>query len=141
MRVVLDANVLISGLLSPKGPPGQILNAWLEGQFELCLSSLILQELQRVLEYPHISRKLEPAQVQRLLSVLTGCSLQVKGALTLNILKLDPADNIYLACAVEAQANYLVSGNFSHFVEAGPIFRGTQILTPRQFLDLISHGK
>ena len=37
MRVVLDANVLVSGLLSPNGPPGQILDAWLSKRFDLCL--------------------------------------------------------------------------------------------------------
>ncbi len=138
MRVVLDANVLVSGLLSSKGPPGKILDAWLEGQFRLCLSPQILQEIQCVLEYPHIQGRLAEGQSQGLLAGLQKISLGVEGMLALDILTRDPSDNIYLACAVEAEADYLVSGNLVHFEEAGELFRGVRILSPRQFLDILS---
>ena len=54
IRVVLDANVLVSGLISAKGAPGKIINAWLKGQFHLCISPQIMEELTRVLKYPRI---------------------------------------------------------------------------------------
>lgn len=38
MRIVLDATVLVSGLISPIGPPGQILDKWLTGDFQLFIS-------------------------------------------------------------------------------------------------------
>ena len=53
MQAVLDANVFISGLLSKEGPPGQILDAWLEGKFSLVISSQIVAEIQPVLESAH----------------------------------------------------------------------------------------
>ncbi len=62
IRVVLDANVLVSGLISPKGTPGQILDAWFAGNFLLFVSPAILQELRRVLQYPRISKRLESGQ-------------------------------------------------------------------------------
>jgi predicted nucleic acid-binding protein len=96
IQVVLDANVLVSGLISRKGPPGQILDAWLAGKFQLFISPQILEEMRRVL-----------------------------------------SDNIYLACAVEAKAGYLVTGNSEHFEEAGKIYMGVNIITPRSFLETL----
>jgi len=55
IRAVLDANVLISGLISTKGTPGNILNAWLKEQFQLWISPQIYSELLRVLNI-HASR-------------------------------------------------------------------------------------
>ena len=45
IRAVLDTNVLVSGLVDPKGPPRQILDAWLEGQYKLMLSLYLVDEL------------------------------------------------------------------------------------------------
>lgn len=135
MRVVLDANVFISGLISKQGPPGQILDAWLNRYFVLFVSPQIVAEITRVLAYPRIGTRLHPGQSERLLGLLkTACEWTV-GELTLEILTPDPSDNIYLACAVEAQADYLVTGNQKHYFEAGNPYQGLQILTPRQFLD------
>lgn len=137
MRIVLDANVLVSGLLSPNGTPGQILDAWLSKRFDLCLSETIFDELRRVMQYPHIQERLSPGQSNRLLADLIRNTLWVEGNLELDVLKRDPSDNPYLACAVEADADYLVSGNVLHFEEAGEIFRGVKIVSPRQFLDIL----
>jgi putative PIN family toxin of toxin-antitoxin system len=60
MRVVIDANVFISGLLSRNGPPGQILDAWIDGLFLIFLSPQIAGEIQRALEYPRIRERLRP---------------------------------------------------------------------------------
>lgn len=67
MRVVLDANVLVSGLISRKGPPGQILDAWMAGQFKLFVSPQILEELRRVLQYPRIHERLAIGQAMELI--------------------------------------------------------------------------
>jgi putative PIN family toxin of toxin-antitoxin system len=138
MQVVLDANVFISGLLSRKGSPGQILDAWLEGQFSLFVSPPIVAEIQRVLAYPRIRERLEPGQADQLISLLFAATEWVEGKLVLDVLTEDPSDNIYLACAVEAQADFLVTGNLSHYLEAGNPFQGVEILTPRQFLEILN---
>ena len=59
MRVVLDANVFMSGLISKQGPPGQILDTWLKGGFMLFVSLPIMAEIQRVLAYPRIRERLK----------------------------------------------------------------------------------
>jgi uncharacterized protein len=55
-RVVLDSNVLISARLSPTGAPGRLLEAWLDGRFELIVSPVLLAELAGVLERPKFRR-------------------------------------------------------------------------------------
>lgn len=138
MQAVLDANVFISGLLSKKGPPGQILDAWLEGKFSLFISSQIVAEVQRVLEYPRIRERLESGEADSLIKRLMVASKWIEGKLVLEVLNQDPSDNIYLACAVEAQAEFLVTGNLKHYSEAGNPFQGVEILTPRQFLEILN---
>jgi putative PIN family toxin of toxin-antitoxin system len=135
IRVVLDANVLISGLISEKGAPGKIIDAWLEGRFQLCISPPIMDELKRVLKYPRIVKRLEKRQAKELLENLGTLAKWVDGQLTLDVLTLDPSDNIYLACTVEAQCDFLVTGNSEHFQEAGPKYKSVEIISPRGFLD------
>jgi uncharacterized protein len=138
IRVVLDANVLISGLISAKGAPGKLIDAWLEGRFQLCISPPIMDELKRVLKYPRIMKRLEKRQAKELLENLGTLAEWVDGQLTLDILTVDPSDNAYLACAVEAHCSFLVTGNNEHFQEAGPKYEGVEIISPRGFLDNLS---
>lgn len=56
MRVILDTNVLVSGLMYPKSLPGSALAAWREGRFDLVLPLAQLEEIGRVLAYPKIRR-------------------------------------------------------------------------------------
>ena len=56
MRVILDTNVLVSGLMFPKSVPGRAVAAWREGRFELVLPLAQLQEIGRVLAYPRIRK-------------------------------------------------------------------------------------
>ena len=137
IRAVLDANVFISGLISKKGVPGKILDAWLEGEFSVYVSPQIVEEIARVLNYQRIQERLRPGESDRLIAKLKAASKFVNGNLKLKVLRQDPSDNIYLACAVEAGAEYLVSGNIKHYLEAGNPFQGVEILTPREFLDII----
>lgn len=71
MRVVLDTNVLISGLAYPKSLPGRILTQWYQGSLEVVLSNFILDELRRVL--PRLSNRhgLSPAEIDDLVDILS----------------------------------------------------------------------
>ncbi len=137
MRVVLDANVFVSGLISAQGPPGKVLDAWLNQCFVLFVSPYILDEINRVLRYPRVRKHLRPGQADVLMELLKKSCEHTKGELTLNVLTQDPSDNYYLACAVEAGADFLVTGNLRHYREAGNPFRGVQLLTPGQFLAIL----
>jgi uncharacterized protein len=56
MRIVLDANMLISALISAKGSPARLLAYWQEGQFDIVVSLAMLKEMQRVLHYPRLQQ-------------------------------------------------------------------------------------
>ncbi len=64
MRILLDTNIIISGFLSAKGPPGQLLQAWLDGRFDLVTSQTQLDELQRALGYDRLHGRVSPEQVR-----------------------------------------------------------------------------
>lgn len=70
MRAVLDPDVIISGLLSPRGAPAKILRAWLEGVFEIVVSPLLLAELERALAYPKLRGRVTATEAAQLLAIL-----------------------------------------------------------------------
>jgi putative PIN family toxin of toxin-antitoxin system len=137
IKVVLDANVLVSGLISPKGSPGQILEVWMDGQFQLCVAPQILDEIQRVLGYPRIQERLTREQISGLLERLGQDAEQVEGKLRSDVLTRDPSDKLYLVCAIEARVDYLVTENLDHFEEFKVIPPGASIISPRAFLDIL----
>ena len=63
MRVLLDTNVLVSAMLSGKGAPGQILDAWRVGRFELVVGDALLDEFRRVCAYPKLASYLTSADL------------------------------------------------------------------------------
>ncbi|HKV24689.1 MAG TPA: putative toxin-antitoxin system toxin component, PIN family [Candidatus Acidoferrum sp.] len=65
MRVVLDTNVLVSALISPRGHPAAIYDAWEEGRFILLTSAELLDELGATLERPRISELIQPHKAGR----------------------------------------------------------------------------
>ena len=81
MRVVLDTNVLLSGLVYPKSPPGRIIAAW-QGSLDVVLSNFILDELRRVL--PRLSHRhaLRTEEINELVDIL---SLQAEVVEPMNV--------------------------------------------------------
>ena len=136
MRVVLDANVLVSALISPKGSPATILSYWQEGKLAIVVSAAILQETDRVLRYPRIrERHLSEEIVHRFLSLLRKGAIVVEPDEEVQVIERDPSDNSYLECAVAGRAQYLVSGD-GHLLDLKE-YRGIQILAPREFITLL----
>lgn len=64
MRVVLDTNILFSGIAHPRGTPGRIVSAWQQGRFELVLSEALIAEFERVMAYPKICKLLARGGLQ-----------------------------------------------------------------------------
>ena len=130
-RVVLDTNILISAL-GWKGNPRTIFIKVIDGEFELVLSHKQLSELLRVLSYPKF--KFSSEQKDRFLSILLGIVMLVKTKHSINVIKEDPDDNIILEPANEMKIDYIISGD-GHLLKLKE-FKGTRIVTPKQFLDL-----
>ena len=70
MRALLDVNVLIAGLLSRTGSPARLLGKWLEGEFELVISDLLLDELEKTLARPKLRRLLDDDEISAFLELL-----------------------------------------------------------------------
>lgn len=137
MRVVLDANVFVSALISRKGTPARLLECWQEERFDVVVSSAILQELDRVLHYPRLQRRyhLPEEDIRRFLRLLGRQAIGVAPSETLAVINRDPADNRYLECAIARNASVIVTGD-QHLLELGE-YEGVQILTPAGFLALL----
>lgn len=138
IRAVLDANVIVSAILSPKGIPARILNAWRDEKFLLLISRAILDEICRVLQYPKIKmrHRWSEQKIQILLDDLSRLAILTPGKLSLKIIADDPSDNRYVECAVEGHANYLVSGD-DHLLKLGT-YEEVLIATPRIFVDVMT---
>jgi len=137
IRAVLDANVFVSAILSPKGNPAKILNAWRNDKFLLLISRPILEEIGRVLRYPKIKKRhrWSEQKIQTFLEDLSRLTTVTPGKLSLAIIADDPSDDRYVECAVEGEANYLVSGD-EHLLRLGA-YQEVLISRPRQFFDVI----
>jgi putative PIN family toxin of toxin-antitoxin system len=136
MRVVLDTNVLVAGLLSPAGPPGWIVEATLAGELEPVFDMAIRQEYEEVLRRPEF--KFPSAQVDDLLAALDQYAFHVAAPPPWPLPLPDRDDEPFLAVA-GATGSALVTGNLRHFPAASR--RTVTVLTPREFVDRIRRGK
>lgn len=136
LRVVLDTNVFVSSLLSTQGLPAQLLNAWREGGYMLVTSPPIIAEIAEVLEAPRISKKYLIGQedIEHLVDLLKTDTILVPGrAAVKGSVPQDPRDEMFLACAIDANADCIVSGD-RHLLGL-QTYRGIPILTVKKFAE------
>ncbi len=136
IRAVLDANVFVSALIRPEGPPGQIFVELLEREaFALILSAAIMDELRRTLNDPGVRRyvRLTTQEMEAWLASVQSVAEQVEGRRSASVVVSDPDDDKYFAAAVEGDADVVVSGD-SHVLRVKPFGR-MRVLTPRAFLE------
>jgi len=136
MKVVIDTNVIISGLLW-QGPPNKLLKLVKQGKLELCISPSLLGELSRVLNETKFSHRI----------VILNTSVEELIAGLLKLLRIfpdetipptilaDPDDDKVLSCAKFTGAKYIITGD-PHLLKLKN-WSGISILTPQQFLSLI----
>jgi uncharacterized protein len=137
IRAVLDTSVLISALITPKGPSGALLDAAERGVFVLCLSPPILAETLDVLTRDPKFRaryQVDAAQAQGFCDGLLQIAELVADLPDLTGAVVDPKDDAILATALAARAGYLVTGDQKHLLPLGA-YEGIEIVTPRAFLD------
>ena len=110
LRVVLDTNVLVSGLAYPGSVPGRIVGAWRHGSLDVALSHYILDEMARIL--PRLSRvKLSSAEIRDLVDSFMFLADVVKPGNERDTNLRDPADQLVLATLKAAHARYLITGD------------------------------
>jgi putative PIN family toxin of toxin-antitoxin system len=129
MRVVFDTNVWISGLVF-KGEVRKVIQKALDEEVRPVISIPLLRELEKVL----LSSKIDysPIAAAETLHQIQELCLLVHPTQKIRVIHSDPVDNRVLECALEGQANLIVSGD-KHLPDLG-VFRGIRIITPKQFL-------
>jgi len=113
MKVVLDTNIFLSGLMLPESVPGKIISAWRSSSFELVLSEPMLTEISRVLAYPKIRKRIawSDDDIEHFISLLRFRVEIVDIQDTHAVVPRDPNDAPVLAALIASGADYLVSGD------------------------------
>jgi putative toxin-antitoxin system toxin component, PIN family len=133
LRAVVDVNVLISALLSSSGAPAAVLRAWLDGHFELIVSPLLLEELERALAYPKLRRRIPVGEAKSFVDWLRQTATADQDPSTKPPLRsADPGDDYLIALAASKSA-LIISGD-GHLLELAP---GMPVYSPAEFMLLV----
>lgn len=138
MKLVLDTNVVVAGLLW-NGPPRQLLEWAIDGHIALYSSPALIDELAHTLGYPKFTQRIA-AQCATTASALT---VRHNALVTLatptevpRVIDQDADDDQVLACALTAQADLIVSGD-KHLLGLGGSYQGIRIASAAQAMQLI----
>jgi putative PIN family toxin of toxin-antitoxin system len=131
MLVVVDTNVLVSGLLNPFGSPGAVVSFLLEGRITPCYDARILSEYQGVFARPKFG--FHPEETAALLDYIRENGRQVS-AVPVKIPLRDASDLPFLECALATRAAVLVTGNLAHFPKR---IGDTKVMPPHGFVKLL----
>ena len=133
MRIVLDTNVVVSGLLTALGPPAQVVDLISSGDISLVVDQRILAEYRDVLARPRL--KLDVREIRDFLRLTRDAEYVVGAPLPFTL--PDPDDEPFLEVAVAGAVDALVTGNEKHFrVPGGRL--AVPILGPRRFLEVFA---
>ncbi len=133
IRVVIDTNILVSGLISRQGNEALVVLAVHHGWLVPCCSEAILAEYARVLMRPIFS--FPAVDVEALMSLFQTKGILVRPAY-FSALSPDPDDTKFLHCAMTSTADFIVTGNKKHFPN-GPYGR-TNVVGAVELLDFIT---
>ncbi len=143
VSAVIDTNILVAGILTanPRSASRRVIDGLFSGAYDLLLSPTILQEIQDVLTLPRLQsvHRLTADQIQRFCH-----SLQVRGRMfsgTREVsaaLTRDVTDTKWVALALEADADYLVTRDRRHLHRLRTVGH-TRIVTAHQFLQQLGH--
>ena len=133
-RIVLDTNVLISAVLFG-GPPRDVLELVVSGTVDCSLSLPILDEIREVLRRPKFG--FSPEQSFQLLEELHAVCDVINPTARIQAVTSDPADNMILECALESNADFVVSGD--HHLLDLVVYSGIHIVTPADYLTTIKN--
>ncbi len=130
MKIILDTNVLISGIFF-SGPPYRILKAWKEGKIQIAVSKEILAEYHRVAE--ELSEKFPSVEISQILALFTIHAEMVNTqGLEVSVCE-DPDDNMFISCALGSKSKIIVSGD-KHLLKISG-YQEIEVFKPRIFLD------
>ena len=136
MRVLLDANILISYLLkrNPDSPITRIVEAGILGEYTLLLPEALLEEYStKIADKPYLAERITASEMQQFSAILTANSETIPEITeTIPAVTRDPKDNYLLAYAVVGDADYLVTGDEDLLVLQN--VQGVQLCRPSDFV-------
>jgi uncharacterized protein len=130
MRIVLDTNLLMSGIFFG-GPPFEILQSWRQSKIKIVLSVPILFEYQRVAE--RLSARYPSVNVEPIIRLLAIFGELVDTCGLSGTICNDQDDNKFIESAIASQSKLIVSGD-KHLLNISG-HKGIMVLTPRDFVD------
>ena len=132
MKVVVDTNVLISGVFFG-GMPSRVLEAWRDGRINLVASPDILEEYRRVGE--QLAVQFPGVSLAPLLALLVMTAEVIEPPGLPEQVSRDPDDDKFIACALAGDCRLIISGDKDLLEVSG--YQGVKIVTPREFLDAL----
>lgn len=123
---VIDTNVVVSGLLNPRGTSARVLDAVLDGRVKLVYDARILAEYRDVLHRPRL--KLKPEKISAFLTGLQSQMMVTPGPLA--VVGPDADDIVFVEAALATTDKTIVTGNLADYPPE--ILHGARVLTPAQ---------
>jgi putative PIN family toxin of toxin-antitoxin system len=132
IRAVLDTNVVVSALLSPEGRPALVLKLAVSKQFRCYVSESLLEEYLEVLARAQFGW--DQRRIDRLIRDLQAAATLVIPRRRLRITS-DPDNNKVMECALEARADFVVTGNVRDFPAR---YQDVRVISPLDFLVVLA---
>ncbi len=136
MRVVLDTNIFISALMSPRGSPFQAVKLWQEKRYDLVTSTWQIGELRDVSRRARVRKHLNAPYVGTLINALRDKALVLEELPPVDY-SPDPDDNFIIAAALGGDAQYIVSGDKGDVLALSRV-ENVSIVNVRTFVELFS---
>lgn len=134
IRAVIDTNVVISAMISPSGNEALLMLAVNQNLVRPCFSVEILQEYENVLRRPKFDFGAE--EIESLLNLIRRRGELVQPPPPITPVSPDPDDDKFIACALTARAEFLVTGNKRHYQESW--LAGTKLVNAGELVQLIT---
>lgn len=131
MKIVLDTNVLLSGMMNPSGPPGRIVDFLRTGVLQLVIDDRIIAEYTDVLRREYFLRYFKKSEREDVIEYLVKNSCYTSSRVVINNMP-DKGDIPFLEIALSENVP-LVSGNLKHYPKRAR--NGCIVLSPRQFMN------
>ena len=135
MRVVVDTNILVSGLKSVFGASNAVLRRLALGDFEAAISTALCLEYEDVLGRPALLPSYTPHQIETFLASFCAVANEAFIYFRWRPFLPDPKDDLVLECALASGATHIITHNVRDFEPARNL--GILVMTPSQFLTIL----
>lgn len=137
MIVLIDATTLASMAIAlPGGTLATILSAWRQGAFRVAISDHVLGELRRTLSNAYFRTRIPPEDARVYLDYIQDFAEHVEVTVQVIGVATHPEDDLVLAAAVSAGADFLVTSD-RRFRTRVPSYQGITLLSPAEFLTVL----